>query len=200
MNDEDLLRYRDEFIASKILELKICEPSCGSGHFLFGTLDFLSSELASLGIHSDSDKKQFYWQVITNCLYGIDIFADVLEICKFVLWLKGKESAPEEAEFTFKEINLKHGNYEYPISLQLIKDGRKNKVLNKKISLKIFVNMIHGNKDEVVPSNYSKKILKIFTKAKKKILIVKNGDHSLSGRPYLKKIISELNKLISNII
>ena len=96
--------------------------------------------------------------------------------------------------------NLKHGNYEYPITYQLIKDGRKNKVLNKKISLKIFVNMIHGNKDEVVPSNYSKKILKIFTKAKKKILIVKNGDHSLSGRPYLKKIISELNKLISNII
>jgi uncharacterized protein len=96
--------------------------------------------------------------------------------------------------------NLKHGNYEYPITYQLIKDGRKNKVLNKKISLKIFVNMIHGNKDEVVPSNYSKKILKIFTKAKKKILIVKNGDHSLSSRPYLKKIISELNKLISNII
>ena len=34
-----------------------------------------------------------------------------------------------------KEINkkgiyhLKHGNYEYPITLQLIKDGRKNKVL-----------------------------------------------------------------------
>ena len=30
-------------------------------------------------------------------------------------------------------INLKHGDYEYPITFQLIKDGRKNKVLNKKI-------------------------------------------------------------------
>ena len=30
-------------------------------------------------------------------------------------------------------INLKHGKYEYPISYQLIKDGRKNKVLHKKI-------------------------------------------------------------------
>ena len=30
-------------------------------------------------------------------------------------------------------INLKHGDYEYPITLQLIKDGRKNKILNKKI-------------------------------------------------------------------
>jgi len=30
-------------------------------------------------------------------------------------------------------INLKHGNYEYPITYQLIKDGRKNNVINKKI-------------------------------------------------------------------
>ena len=29
--------------------------------------------------------------------------------------------------------NLKYGDYEYPITYQLIKDGRKNKVLNKKI-------------------------------------------------------------------
>ena len=34
-------------------------------------------------------------------------------------------------------LQLKHGNYEYPITLQLIKDGRKNKVLNKKIKSKI---------------------------------------------------------------
>ena len=33
-----------------------------------------------------------------------------------------------------KIYNLKHGNYEYPITYQLIKDGRKNKVLNKKIN------------------------------------------------------------------
>ena len=35
---------------------------------------------------------------------------------------------------------LKHGNYEYPISYQLIKDGRKNKILNKKINSKIKCN------------------------------------------------------------
>ena len=29
-------------------------------------------------------------------------------------------------------INLKHGNYEYPITYQLIKDGRKNKTLKKR--------------------------------------------------------------------
>jgi uncharacterized protein len=95
---------------------------------------------------------------------------------------------------------LKHGNYQYPITYQLIKDGRKNKILNKKINSNINVTMIHGNKDDVVPKNYSKKILKIFTKAKKKLIIIKNGDHSLSSKRNLQKIILELNKIVSDII
>ena len=95
---------------------------------------------------------------------------------------------------------LKHGEYEYPITYQLIKDGKKNKVLNKKINLKINVTMIHGDRDEVVPRSYSKKVLKIFNNAKKKLIIIKNGDHSLSTKQGIEKIISELNKLVSNII
>jgi len=55
--------------------------------------------------------------------------------------------------------NLKNGDYTYPITLQLIKDGRKNKVLNKKNKSKIYVTMIHGKKDEVVPVIYSKNLL-----------------------------------------
>jgi len=61
---------------------------------------------------------------------------------------------------------LKHGSYEYPITLQLIKDGRKNKVLNKKINSNIKVTMVHGEKDEAVPVSYSRKVLKLFPKAK----------------------------------
>jgi len=96
--------------------------------------------------------------------------------------------------------NLKHGIYEYPITYQLIKDGRKNKVLKKKIKSKINVTMIHGRKDEVVPLVYSKKILRLFNKAKKKLIIIKNGDHSLSSKKSLKKIIFELNRIVSNVI
>ena len=95
---------------------------------------------------------------------------------------------------------LKHGNYEYPIAHQLIKDGRKNKVLNKKINFKIDVTMVHGSKDEVVPQSYSRKVLNIFNKAKKKLVIIKNGDHSLSNKRCLKKIILELNKIVFDII
>ena len=95
---------------------------------------------------------------------------------------------------------LKHGSYEYPITHQLIKDGRKNKILNKKIRSQINVTMIHGDKDEVVPQSYSTKILRIFMKAKKKLVIIKNGDHSLSSKQGLKRIEIELHKVVSNII
>ena len=60
--------------------------------------------------------------------------------------------------------------------------------------------MIHGSKDEIVPKIYSKKVLKVFHKAKKKLIIVKNGDHSLSSKRGLKKINLELNNIVSNII
>ena len=92
---------------------------------------------------------------------------------------------------------LKHGNYTYPITLQLLSDGRKNKVMNKKIRSKIKLTMVHGQKDEVVPVSYSKKILKIFTNAKKKLVIVKNGDHSLSSNKGLKILKKEI-KLITS--
>ena len=93
--------------------------------------------------------------------------------------------------------NLKHGNYTYPITHQLIKDGKQNKVLHKKILTKIKVIMIHGQKDESVPVIYSKKILKIFPIAEKKILIVKNGDHSLSSPKWLKLIKKELRFIVN---
>ena len=93
-------------------------------------------------------------------------------------------------------INLQHGKYDYPISLQLIKDGRKNKVLNKVINSKIKVTMVHGEKDEVVPVSYSKKILRLFPQAKKRLNIIKHGDHSLSRKKWLKIILKELKLFI----
>jgi uncharacterized protein len=121
------------------------------------------------------------------------------EFLENLMWKKFTKKMKNE---TIKKgiYNLKHGNYEYPLSYQLLKDGRKNKILHKKINSKINVTMIHGGKDEVVPQSYSKKVLKIFNKAQKKLIIIKNGDHSLSSKRGLKKIILELNKIVSNII
>ena len=93
-----------------------------------------------------------------------------------------------------------HGGFEYNISYNLIKDGRKNKVLHRKINSKIDVTMIHGEKDEVVPVGFSRLVLKVFSKAKKKLVIIKNGDHSLSSQKPLRKIIKELQTIIKNMI
>jgi len=94
---------------------------------------------------------------------------------------------------------IEKGQYKYPITLQLIKDGRKNKVFTKKILQKIYVYMFHGKKDEVVPISFSKKVLTIFKKAKKKLFVIKKGDHSLSDAKSLNLIKSQLSKIIKNI-
>ena len=91
---------------------------------------------------------------------------------------------------------LKSDGYEYKIKLSLLKDGRKNKVLNRKINSKIPVFLIHGKKDDVVPINLSKKIFSIFPKAKKKIQIIKGGDHSLSRKGDLNKLANLIDEII----
>ena len=121
------------------------------------------------------------------------------EFLQNLMWKKFTKKMKNE---TIKKgiYNLKHGNYEYPITYQLIKDGKKNKILNKKIKSNINVTMIHGSKDEVVPTSYSRKVLRLFTKANKKLVIIKNGDHSLSSKQGLKRILLELDKITSNIV
>ena len=57
--------------------------------------------------------------------------------------------------------------------------------------------MVHGSKDESVPVSYSRKVLKIFKNSKKKLIIVKNGDHSLSSPKWLKILKKELKIIIS---
>ena len=117
------------------------------------------------------------------------------EFLEKLMW--NKFSSKIKAEIINKGICLiKNGTYEYPISLQLIKDGKKNKVLNKKMYDQINVTMFHGKKDEVVPVSFSRKVLNIFKNADKKLVVFKRGDHSLSDKKFLKKITNELNRFI----
>ena len=118
------------------------------------------------------------------------------EFLEHLMWKKF--SIRKKREIVKKGIiNLKHGDYEYPITYQLIKDGRKNKILNKKINQNIKVTMIHGSKDKSVPVIYSKKILEIFKSKKKKLVIIKKGDHSLSSPKWLNILKKELELIIN---
>ena len=123
--------------------------------------------------------------------------ASAPEFLEKLMWEKFNKET-KKIIITKKIYNLKYGEYTYPITKQIILDGRKNKVLNYKINLKIPITLLHGSKDKIVPLNFSRKILKICKKSKKKLIKIKKGDHSLSRKIDLKKICSELNYIIKN--
>jgi len=146
---------------------------------------------SSMGAWISLNQFKFFKNQIKGFL-GIGSAPEFLEN---LMWKKFTKKMKQETQK--KGIcHLKHGNYEYPITYQLIKDGRKNRVLNKPINIETRVTMVHGEKDEVVPVSYSKKVLKIFPKAQKKLIVIKNGDHSLSTKKWLKIITKELKSFI----
>jgi len=180
------------------------------GKFTNGNISKWTNDAQKL-IKSKFKKKKF---VIIGSSMGAWIGLNLIKIFKKkIRGFIGIGSAPEFLEklmwnkFTkkIKKIiakkkiyNLEHGNYVYPLTKQLFLDGKKNKVLKMKLNIKIPVTMFHGAKDESVPTNFSKKVLKIFPKAEKKLFIIKGGDHSLSKKNYLKKMCKELDKMIIN--
>ena len=119
------------------------------------------------------------------------------EFLEKLMWKKFSKKI-KKTIMTKKIYYLEHGSFTYPLTKQLILDGRKNKVLNNKINLNIPIVLFHGTNDEVVPLNVSRRIFKIFRKSKKKLIKIKNGDHSLSRKSDLKKICNELNCMIKD--
>ena len=126
---------------------------------------------------------------------GIASAPDFLEE---LMWKKFSKKI-KKIIMTKKIYHLEHGNFTYPITKQLIFDGKKNKILNKKINIKIPIVLLHGSKDEAVPLNFSRKIFKVCSKSKIKLIKIKNGDHSLSRKSDLKKICKELSYIVNNI-
>ena len=146
---------------------------------------------SSMGAWISLNQFKFFKEQIKGFL-GIGSAPEFLEN---LMWKKFTKKMKREIS-TKGIINLKHGDYEYPITYQLIKDGKKNKVLKKKIYQNLKVTMVHGENDKSVPVSYSKKVLRVFKKAKKKLVVVKKGDHSLSSKQWLKILIKELNLVI----
>jgi uncharacterized protein len=141
-----------------------------------------------------------------NQIAGFVGIGSAPEFLERLMWKKFTKKMKKEIK-TKGIITIRHGqsNFrnklnEYPITYQLIKDGRKNKILSKKIRSRIKVTMVHGSKDEVVPVSFSRKVLSVFPNAQKKLVVIKNGNHSLSNQVPLKKIIKELKSVVKDII
>ena len=132
-------------------------------------------------------------------LIGFIGIASAPEFTEEIMWKKFSKK--------IKKIILKNkiyyleNDYEvpYPITKNLIMDGRKNKVFNKTIDVKIPIVLFHGLKDKLVPLKFSKKTFKLFKTQNKKIIKIKDGDHSLSRKKDLRRICSELRKMTTNI-
>jgi len=125
--------------------------------------------------------------------------ASAPEFLEELMWKKFSKKVKNEI-MTKKVYYLNYDDFVYPLTKQLIFNGKKNKILNKKINLNIPITLFHGLKDDVVPLSFSKKILKICKMSKKKLIKIKNGDHSLSRKSDLKKICKELKLMVFNHI
>ncbi len=78
-----------------LLDLKVCDPACGSGHFLIGAAHRIARHLASLRAIAEGEAEptpdvyqHALRDVIAHCVYGVDINPMAVELCKVSLWLE----------------------------------------------------------------------------------------------------------------
>jgi hypothetical protein len=78
-----------------ILDLKICDPACGSGHFLVAAAHRLARRLAAVrtgeGEPAPEALRSALRAAISNCIYGVDINPMSVELCKVSLWMEALE-------------------------------------------------------------------------------------------------------------
>jgi len=137
--------------------------------------------------------------VLKKQIIGFIGIASAPEFLEKLMWNKFSKKI-KKMLMTNKIYHLDHGGFTYPLTKQLIFNGRKNKIIKNKINLGIPIVLFHGLNDEVVPISFSRKILKICNKSKRKLIKIKRGDHSLSKKNDLKKICKELDNMINNFI
>ena len=123
-------------------------------------------------------------------ILGFIGIAPAPEFLERLMWKKFSNKVRKQL-INKKLYTFSHGGFEYNISYNLIEDGRKNKIFNKTYKNKIFLTILHGKKDDVVPISISRRVMRIFKNAKKKLIIIKTGDHSLSNKKNLKRLTKE---------
>lgn len=97
--------------ADAILALKVCDPACGSGHFLIAAAHRLAKALASVKTHEDEPApdavRAALRQVIGSCIYGVDLNPMAVELCKVGLWMEALEPGKP---LTFLDHHIQCGN------------------------------------------------------------------------------------------
>jgi hypothetical protein len=111
-------------LESAILDLKVCDPACGSGHFLIAAAHRLAAHLARVRSGDAEPAPEVYRHavrdIIRRCIYGIDINPMAVELCKVSLWLESLEAGKP---LSFLDSHIVCGNSLLGVTPKLLKDG-----------------------------------------------------------------------------
>ena len=110
-----------------ILELRVCDPAVGSGHFLVGAAHRLARHLARVRAlaQGESEPSPILYQqalrdVIGRCLYGVDMNPMAAELCRVNLWLEALEPGKP---LSFLDHHIRVGNSLLGTTPELIAAG-----------------------------------------------------------------------------
>ncbi|MFD9852006.1 Eco57I restriction-modification methylase domain-containing protein [[Kitasatospora] papulosa] len=111
-------------IVDALLSLTVCDPACGSGHFLVASARRIAKRVASVRERNPEPTvdavRHALHQVVARCVYGVDLNPMAVELAKVSLWLEAME--PGKA-LGFLDAHVKHGNGLIGATPKLLADG-----------------------------------------------------------------------------
>ncbi|MFW6642095.1 Eco57I restriction-modification methylase domain-containing protein [Nocardiopsis algeriensis] len=113
-----------EAVVSELLDLTVCDPACGSGHFLVAAARRIAKQVAAVREGNpeptvDAVRSAMH-EVVARCIYGVDLNPMAVELAKVSLWLEALEPGKP---LTFLDAHVKHGNALIGATPSLIKGG-----------------------------------------------------------------------------
>ncbi|HWQ34039.1 MAG TPA: DNA methyltransferase [Blastocatellia bacterium] len=107
-----------------ILSLKICDPACGSGHFLIAAAHRMARRLAAVrtgdGEPAPEAVRKALRDVIGHSIYGVDMNPMAVELCKVSLWMEALEPGKP---LSFLDHRIQCGNSLIGATPALMKKG-----------------------------------------------------------------------------
>ncbi|MFD3625908.1 Eco57I restriction-modification methylase domain-containing protein [Streptomyces sp. NPDC058698] len=107
-----------------LLALSVCDPACGSGHFLVAAARRIARRLAEIRTDDPEpgaeDVRHALRDVISRCVYGVDLNPMAVELAKVSLWIEAMEPG---RPLTFLDAHIKHGNGLLGTTPKLLADG-----------------------------------------------------------------------------
>lgn len=107
-----------------LLDLKVCDPACGSGHFLIAAAHRIAKRLAAIRAGEDEPAPESIQHalrdVVGRCIYGVDINPMAVELCKINLWMEALEPG---RPLTFLDHHVRCGNSLLGTTPALMKRG-----------------------------------------------------------------------------